>query len=644
MKKILTRRTKNVKKNLIRMLALALACAMVLPLAPFGVRAAIEYTFTQKNLTNSAAMSGEYFVLVDGTYKPVTVEGEPTRYQGEDGKTYSEEQISYQWTAKNGKTFDAASPFVTASLKTYTRTHKTTLFINRYWYVNDRNSADVSSSATTAKNARKNFTAAKEFHDDGATGKNITADDFYYVAAVYVAVKPLTTGKEQYTYKVGNEVIATGIGSAAAAPVKLYERTAKEVPDHVHSYTGRTVVLPACETTGLDRYTCSCGDSYDVTTNALGHAYTSETTEATCDLPGYTTHTCTRCGAYYTDAPVDALGHDFQAGKVVAPTVKSEGYTVYTCTRCPASEKRDIVPALTGGSFTVASMNVDGLPNKILGITLNGDGPGASGSKAIGQAIAARNWDFFAVSEDFNYHSDLMSALPGYSAGTYGGKVSWLTNKTDGLNLIWKNGITVKGEKRTAWTSNYSTGIFGTGNGADTMINKGFRYYAVTVAEDVTVDVYILHMDADSDQGDINAREAQLKQLAAAIKASNNHNPIIVMGDTNCRYTREHLQTIFIDGLNADKRFTVVDPWVEKAWGGQYPAYGTDSIMAVDKGGPFPYPQAEIVDKMFVINNTDSAISITAESYTVDTSFVAANGQPLADHWPIVVNFSYSAR
>ena len=85
------------------------------------------------------------------------------------------------------------------------------------------------------------------------------------------------------------------------------------------------------------------------------------------------------------------------------------------------------------------------------------------------------------------------------------------------------------------------------------MINKGFRYYEAEIADGVYVDFYILHMDADSDQGDIDARHAQLTQLADAIKASDSENPIIVMGDTNCRYTREDIRAWFMDPINADE-------------------------------------------------------------------------------------------
>lgn len=294
------------------------------------------------------------------------------------------------------------------------------------------------------------------------------------------------------------------------------------------------------------------------------------------------------------------------------------------------------------GTFTVTSMNVDGLPQKILGFSINSDGPGSGGTKKISQKMAGYGWDIVGVSEDFNYNTELLSGLTSYSSGTHRGGVSGLSNNTDGLNLIWKNPLTVSGEKWTSWNTHYSTGIFNTGNGADGMIDKGYRYYAVTVAEGVTVDVYILHMDADSDAGDIAARESQLTQLADAIKASDNKNPIIVMGDTNCRYTREHLQTLFIDAINEDSRFTVQDAWIEKIREGEYPQYGADAIVAIDKGGTYDYPAAEIVDKVFYINNTDSKVQLAANSYSIATDFVDTDGTALADHWPVVVEFGYT--
>ena len=298
----------------------------------------------------------------------------------------------------------------------------------------------------------------------------------------------------------------------------------------------------------------------------------------------------------------------------------------------------------TTGEFTVCSMNVDGLPNKILFVNLNPDGPGSDGTKKISAKMNEYQWDIIGVSEDFNYNTELLSSLKNYNSGTHRGGVSGLSNNTDGLNLLWKNTINVTGEKWTHWTTNYSTGIANTGNGADGMIDKGFRYYQAEIAPDVKVDVYILHMDADSDQGDIDAREAQIVQLRNTIIASDNKNPIIVMGDTNCRYTREHLETSFIGELNKDPRFTAKDAWIEHIYNGVYPVYGSDAIVAVDKGGTYEYPQAEIVDKIFYINNTDSDITLTSNNYVVNTDFVGSDGKALADHWPISVNFTYTKK
>lgn len=289
------------------------------------------------------------------------------------------------------------------------------------------------------------------------------------------------------------------------------------------------------------------------------------------------------------------------------------------------------------GAFTVTSMNVDGLPQTIKGITINGDGPGSAGTKKISNKMSSYGWDIIGVSEDFNFNTELMSGLTNYSSGTYRGGVSGLRNNTDGLNLIWKKSFSVTGETIASWNTHYGY----INNGADGMIDKGYRYYAVTIEEGITVDVYILHMDADSDAGDISARESQLTQLADAIKASDNGNPIIVMGDTNCRYTRENLQTLFIDAINKDSRFTIQDAWIEKVREGNYPVHGSDAIVAKDKGGTYDYPDAEIVDKVFYINNTDSKVQLTANSYTIATDFVDTDGTALADHWPVVVEFAY---
>lgn len=298
-------------------------------------------------------------------------------------------------------------------------------------------------------------------------------------------------------------------------------------------------------------------------------------------------------------------------------------------------------------NFKAACLNVDGLPPSIsiagFNITLNPDGARESGSERISELIAQKGWDFCAVSEDFNYHSELISKISDYyNIGTYRGAVSTsntafsgglLKVNTDGLGFMWKKSMNASNETWTKWgkTNGY------TSNGADELIMKGYRYYCMTVANGLAIDVYVHHMDAETDADDIAARESQINQLVAAIKASNNHRPIIIMGDTNCRYTRDRLQELLIDAINEDERFEVHDPWVDFEWDGVYPTYGTEALMTDQYGAQ----KGEVVDKIFYVNNSDAnGVVLTANSYLHDTDFSYANGSPISDHYPIVIDFT----
>ena len=50
------------------------------------------------------------------------------------------------------------------------------------------------------------------------------------------------------------------------------------------------------------------------------------------------------------------------------------------------------------GTFTCATLNVDGLPSSI-----NSDGPGKQGTVTLGNKANSQGWDFLAVSEDFEW-------------------------------------------------------------------------------------------------------------------------------------------------------------------------------------------------------------------------------------------------
>ena len=300
------------------------------------------------------------------------------------------------------------------------------------------------------------------------------------------------------------------------------------------------------------------------------------------------------------------------------------------------------------GTFTAATYNVDGLPKKISLFTINGDGPGSDGTKNISKKIASDNWDFVGFSEDFAYHTELTSSLSGWTFGKYRGNISSKalssTIDTDGLGFAARNATcSFSNENIVKFTS--SSG--GLTSGANTCIKKGFRHYVMTLADGTQIDVIITHMNtySSSGSGHINAQHAQLKQIAQYVNSiRGNKRPIIIMGDTNCRYTRHDFQTYFWGVLNSD--LVAKDPWVEYQWDGVYPTYGGKSLMVSDATGTDSKTdiicentqKGEVVDKIIYINNPDSPVQIKANGYLRD--YDGYNG--LADHMPIVVEFSYT--
>lgn len=292
-------------------------------------------------------------------------------------------------------------------------------------------------------------------------------------------------------------------------------------------------------------------------------------------------------------------------------------------------------------TFKVAPLNVDGLPQSILGITLNGDGPGSSGTTKIGQYMAKSGVDVWGLSEDFNYHSNLLSGLgDGYNVGTYRGGLSTdgfsigdIKFDTDGLEFISKYAFV--NESWAAWNQTY--GKFT--NGADELITKGYRYYTVNFGDGVLVDFYIMHMDAETDKEDNEARASQWTQIAAAIKANNNGRPKIFMGDTNSRYTRDDIQGLFFDVLK--DQYDISDVWVEKCRGDLgYPKLGEDALM-VTKGNESTYQTGEIVDKVLYLNPKNSGgIKLTANSIKFDVDNYKDGDKILGDHPPVIVEFT----
>lgn len=287
--------------------------------------------------------------------------------------------------------------------------------------------------------------------------------------------------------------------------------------------------------------------------------------------------------------------------------------------------------------FKVCAFNVDGLPQTINiwgnTIEINPDGLGEEGAKAIGDYIANSDINFWALSEDFSFHNSLVENLgEDFQTGTYRGSFTSdnyngnISFDTDGLEFLAKSPCTFSQESWTKW--NKANGKFG--DGYDEMINKGYRHYVADLGDGVFVDFYIMHMDAETSEADNAARASQWEQLRDAILSNKSNRPIIVMGDTNSRYTRDNIKGLFIDPINEAGNYEVKDAWVENCKEGNYPVLGDEALM-VDGENGLGYEQGEIVDKVLYLSPKKNGLYLSATSFFVDKDF------DKSDHKPVIV-------
>ena len=284
-------------------------------------------------------------------------------------------------------------------------------------------------------------------------------------------------------------------------------------------------------------------------------------------------------------------------------------------------------------TFKVCPFNVDGLPKtiSILGFTINinNDGLEEEGAIAIGKYIANSDIDFFALSEDFNFHPSLAAQVNDeYTFGKYRGGISTSNLSgtkvnTDGLEFLTRKPFTFSDETCTPWNKTYGY----TTNGSDELIKKGYRYYVVDLGDGAYVDFYILHMDAEIDPKDNEARASQWEQLRDDILSKSTNRPVIVMGDTNSRYTRDDILGLFINPIEATGNYKVKDAWIEHCKNGIYPALGDEALM-VDKLG---YREGEVVDKVLYLSPKKNGLTIESLDFDVDATF------DKSDHKPIIV-------
>ena len=427
-----------------------------------------------------------------------------------------------------------------------------------------------------------------------------------------------------YDYRYG---VQTGVNSDGDVEYEMHSVFANvlfTVETAGSALEGQEIVSVTCKVTRDGAAVPVCGG---FSFSAADGAYTYD---------GYTTYNEFTTAAYATIFPTVKSGDvleitaksaaaeasvtmtvegEVAAGRYYEVTVElPEGEVVEPeQTEDPETPVEPETPAITG-TFTCATYNIKGSSNGTIGTMITNDG-----------------WDFFHFSECFSGYSK--------NLGTYafGSK-----SKTLGDGLYFgalKATCSLSGEYIDTYDHEYG-GIFA---GANTPVSKGFRYYLVTLADGVQVDVYITHMNTYDTQKHLDCQHQQLKEVATWIANHRNGRPVIFMGDTNCRYTRHDFETYFWSIIRAEG-ITINDPWVDFQWDGVYPTYPSKSLMVSDATGTnsetdiiCPDTQSgEVVDKVIYINDANADTQIKAVSYLRDMDYSG-----LSDHMPIVVEFYY---
>ena len=299
-------------------------------------------------------------------------------------------------------------------------------------------------------------------------------------------------------------------------------------------------------------------------------------------------------------------------------------------------------------TFSVVTLNVDGLPGKLAFIPVNADGPMSAGSERISEYLASQNCDILCLQEDFNYRWEIWSRLfANYQHDEWTGGITYEDRKIDfahlqnlkfecdGLNMVWRNDIQSDSYERVPWQKSF--GKFS--HDFDDIITKGFRRHELTLSDGHKLVVYNMHMDASSDRDeqkgndgkDREARISQWKQLRDHILKHLDDRPIIVVGDMNSFYHRDDVKTEFIDAITATGSATVSDAWIEKYNQGVYPDLGAEPL------------EGETLDKALYINPTDGN-SVELVNVTLDRTHYLYEGLPLSDHYPLITTFRYISR
>lgn len=143
---------------------------------------------------------------------------------------------------------------------------------------------------------------------------------------------------------------------------------------------------------------------------------------------------------------------------------------------------------------------------------------------------------------------------------------------------------------------------------------KGFSLTPMRLAEGLDIHVYNLHMEAGWSRADDEARAAAVEQLLAFIELHSRDEALIVGGDFNLR--------------DRDRAKELLGKLRERA-GLRDACVGCERPSNVDK----------------ILYRGSDLIELSAEAWQLETSvFRTEGGEPLSDHAPLAVGFTWSKR
>lgn len=262
------------------------------------------------------------------------------------------------------------------------------------------------------------------------------------------------------------------------------------------------------------------------------------------------------------------------------------------------------------GRFSTLTYNIAGLPQ----ILSSAESDRQDATELISCYVNA--FDFVNVQEDFNYHAALYDTCNDhpYRSPTSGGVVvgSGLNSMSRFPYMDWT---------RIKWDDCC---------GVDCLTPKGFTMARTRLCEGVYVDIYNLHAQAQTDDEDLAARRANIVQLAAYIEANSAGNAVIVMGDTNTRYTRigDNMWELLHRGFT--------DVWIRLVREGDVPPSGASALVC---DPAVTSDDCEVVDKILYRDN--GYVGLAAVGYQIREDAYNDAGEELSDHRPIQVDWTY---